>query len=148
LRSAAARSEAWDGKPIKRVRATDGVTLLPGRWLSMHLLVQPDAAAGFLGNPTLRDQGLLSRALPLGAAALQAWRCFFDRVERDCGRGKPLRPIGDFAAKAAEHAGRIVGVLRWEEPASSGSSRTRLRRDRANLRNEFAPCYVCYTCYG
>ena len=34
----------WDGQPIKRVRASDGVTILNGRRLSMHLMIQPDAA--------------------------------------------------------------------------------------------------------
>lgn len=48
LRSAAGYSEMWDGKPIKRVRSLDGVTILHGRRLSMHLMVQHDAAAQFL----------------------------------------------------------------------------------------------------
>lgn len=61
LKTAAMLSELWDGKPIKRVRALDGVTILPGRRLALHVMIQPDAAAGFLCNETLRDQGLLSR---------------------------------------------------------------------------------------
>ncbi len=165
LKTAAMLSEVWDGKPIKRVRAGDGVTILPGRRLSMHLMVQPDAAAGFLGNGTLRDQGLLSRVLaaapgtlagtrfhhevdPADDAAIRAYDArilslleaplpfaagarnelapraltldpeakaalvaFADHIEGQSGSAEELRPIGDLAAKAAEHAARIAGVL-------------------------------------
>jgi hypothetical protein len=165
LKTAAAYSEIWDGRPIKRVRAGDGVTLLPGRRLSMHLMVQKDAAAQFLADPLLKDQGLLSRVLvaapdsiagtrfyrkptPEDEAAIrsyrahtlsvleapwplaegrrneleprvllitneaeEAWRAFYDHVEAQCGPGKGLQGIQDFAAKAAEHAARIAGVL-------------------------------------
>lgn len=165
LRAAAMLSEIWDGKPIKRVRSLDGVSILPGRRMSMHLLVQPNAAADFLANGTLRDQGLLSRflaaapdsiagarlyrdarstddvaikaygarilslleapvplvedtrneldprALPMSVQAEQAWKAFFNHIESQSGRRGDLGPIGDFAAKVAEHAARIAGVL-------------------------------------
>ena len=165
LRTAAMLSEVWDGKPVKRVRALDGVTILPGRRLSMHLMVQPGAAAGFLGNAVMRDQGLLSRVLvsappslagtrlhrevePADDAAIRSYgarilsllenpgalaegkrneldppalviddesaaalSAFADHVEVQVGSAEGLKPIGDFAAKAAEHAARIAGVL-------------------------------------
>ena len=165
LRTAASYSELWDGHPIKRVRAHDGVTILHGRRLSMHLMVQPEAAAQFLADPLLRDQGLLSRILvaapdsiagsrlyrdpspadeaairaygarilsileapwPLAKGrrnelqprtlrisddAVRAWRAFYDHVEWQCGADRELQSIRDFAAKAAEHAARIAGVL-------------------------------------
>jgi hypothetical protein len=63
LASAAAFSSCWDGEPIKRVRAKDGVTILPGRRLAMHLMVQPDVAGLLLSDRVLADQGLLSRLL-------------------------------------------------------------------------------------
>ncbi len=63
LRTAAALSELWDGKPVKRLRASDGVTILAGRRLSLHVQVQPEAAAAFLADRVLRDQGFLSRVL-------------------------------------------------------------------------------------
>lgn len=165
LRAAAGYSEMWDGQPTKRIRSFDGVSILYGRRLSMHLMVQHEAAAQFLADQTLRDQGLLSRVLvaapesiagtrlyretasdddaairaygarilsileapwPLAersrneleprlltitddAAAL--WRAFYNHIERQLGRGKDLRPVQDFAAKIAEHAARIAGVL-------------------------------------
>ena len=165
LKTAAMLSELWDGKPVKRVRALDGVTILPGRRLSFHVMIQPDAAAGFLCNDVLRDQGLLSRilvaapvslagsrayrepcpqaaatikaygarllsileaepalehgtrnelaprALTISADATEVWRAFYNHIEGQCGAGNELAPIGDFAAKAAEHAARIAGVI-------------------------------------
>lgn len=165
LKSAAIFSEIWDGHPVKRIRAGDGVSMLYGRRLSLHLMVQPDAAVGFLGDRLLRDQGLLSRVLvaapesiagtrlyrnvqpeddaairaygarllsilesewpleegkrnelsprvlTMSSAATAAWTMFFDHVEKQTGRGSGLNPIADFAAKAAEHAARIAGVL-------------------------------------
>jgi hypothetical protein len=165
LETAGIYSELWDGKPVKRLRALDGATVLCGRRLSMHLLVQPDAATQFLANPTLRDQGFLSRllvaapesivgtrfyrdvmpeddeairrygarlleilearwpvaenkaneleprTLTMSDRAVAAWRAFYDHVEEQCGPDQGLAPIRDFAAKAAEHAARIAGVL-------------------------------------
>ena len=164
LKTAAMLSKVWDGEPVKRVRAGDGVTILPGRRLSMHIMVQPDAAAGFLGNLVLRDQGLLSRVLvaapeslagtrfhrapdPADARSLMAYYKrilalldatlpladgrnelvpraltldlsatelsveFRDRIERQLGLGQDLVLVRDFAAKAAEHAARLAGVL-------------------------------------
>jgi len=78
LRTAAALSELWDGKPTKRLRALDGATILPGRRLSMHLMVQPDAAANFLANGTLRDQGLLSRMLVAAPESIAGTRFYRD----------------------------------------------------------------------
>lgn len=65
LRSAALLSHAWDGAPLKRVRADkdERTTIARGRRLSCHFMAQPDAALGFIQNPVLRDQGLLARYL-------------------------------------------------------------------------------------
>lgn len=165
IKTAAMLSELWDGKPVKRVRALDGITILPGRRLALHVMIQPEAAAGFLSNESLRDQGILSRilvaapaslagrrayqepcqkvaaainaygarilslleakptlepgtrnelaprALLISASADGIWRQFYNHIEEQCGVGNELEGIGDFAAKAAEHAARIAGVL-------------------------------------
>lgn len=77
LKTAATLSTLWDGAGIRRLRAGDGITDLPGRRLALHLMVQPDAAAAFLSEPILRDQGLLSRLLaaaPETLAGTRAWR--------------------------------------------------------------------------
>lgn len=165
LRSAASYSAIWDGDPIKRIRSLDGVSVLHGRRLSLHLMVQPEAAAQFLADPLLRGQGFLSRmlvaapdsiagsrtyrdtapedeaairaygarilsileapwplaagsrneldlcALTIAPAAVAEWREFYNHVEQQCGRGQELHGVQDFAAKVAEHAARIAGVL-------------------------------------
>lgn len=83
LRTFAALSELWDGSPIRRVRAGDGATILPGRRLSLHLMVQPDAAAGLLADPIARDQGLLSRVLVAAPPALSGTRFLQGEVDPD-----------------------------------------------------------------
>ena len=77
LKTAAALSTLWDGSGIRRLRAGDGITDLPGRRLALHLMVQPDVAAAFLSKSILRDQGLLSRLLvaaPETLAGKRIWR--------------------------------------------------------------------------
>jgi hypothetical protein len=63
LRTAAGLSSAWDGEPIRRVRVGDGVTILPGRRVSLHLMVQSAVADIWLRDRLLIDQGLFSRLL-------------------------------------------------------------------------------------
>jgi hypothetical protein len=77
LRTAAGLSDTWDGTPIKRVRAGDGIVILPGRRVAMHLLAQPGVAAEMLSDGTLLDQGLLSRVLasaPDPTSGTREWR--------------------------------------------------------------------------
>jgi hypothetical protein len=77
LKTAVCLSALWDGTGLRRFRAGDGVTDLPGRRLALHLMIQPDAAAAFLGDANLRDQGILSRLLlaaPASLAGKRKWR--------------------------------------------------------------------------
>jgi hypothetical protein len=77
LRTAAGLSALWDGEPIKRVRASDGLTVLPGRRVTMHLMAQPDVAAIWFGDRLLVEQGLMSRILltaPDLASGARMWR--------------------------------------------------------------------------
>lgn len=78
LKTAAALSSLWDGEPVRRVRHGDGTTTLFGRRLSMHLMAQPDAAARWLADPVLADQGLLSRLLTVAPASLAGSRAWHD----------------------------------------------------------------------
>lgn len=107
LRTAAMLSEVWDGKPVKRVRALDGVTILPGRRLSMHLMVQPGAAAGFLGNSTLKDQGLLSRVLAAAPESLAGTRLH-----------RAVDPADDHAIRS--YGARILALLEAPRQPSRG----------------------------
>lgn len=74
LRTSAHLSSFWDGTSAKRIRAGDGATLLQGRRLTFHMMLQPQAAAGFLSDPVLRDQGLLSRILVAAPSSLAGTR--------------------------------------------------------------------------
>jgi hypothetical protein len=77
VRTAAGLSAAWDGEPMRRVRASDGWSVLPGRRLAVHLMAQPDVAGIMLHDPMLANQGLLSRLLvtaPNSIAGTRLWR--------------------------------------------------------------------------
>jgi hypothetical protein len=107
LKTAATLSEIWDGHPLKRVRALDGVSVLHGRRLSMHLLVQPDAANGFLSDSVLRDQGLLSRVLVSEPDSIAGTRLYRDTTPED-----------DAAIKA--YGARILSLLEADWPLAAG----------------------------
>jgi hypothetical protein len=77
LKTSAGLSGIWGGGPINRVRAGDGVSVLYGRRVSMHLMMQPRVAEEILSDALLADQGLLSRLLvvaPPSAAGTRLWR--------------------------------------------------------------------------
>lgn len=77
IRSAASYNKLWDGAPLDRVRATGEAIVLPGRRLAMHVMAQPDLAAGFLADAGLVDQGLTGRFLltaPDSTAGTRLWR--------------------------------------------------------------------------
>lgn len=83
LKTAATYSQFWDGQPVRRVRAVDGITILSGRRLSMHIMIQPEAAMTFVCDPLLRDQGLLSRILVAAPASIAGNRLFREPRQED-----------------------------------------------------------------
>lgn len=114
LRTAAGLSALWDGAPVRRVRAGDGTTVLPGRRVAMHLMMQPGVAARLFSDRLLLDQGLLSRMLvcaPESRAGTRLWR-------------EPSRKAE--AALEAFHA-RLRTLHEAEQPIAEGK------------RNELAP---------
>lgn len=99
LRSAARLSSLWDGEPIDRIRAGEAANVLVGRRLALHLMAQPEAAAIFLNDPVLRDQGLLSRLLIAAPEPRAGTRLF--REASDASR-----------IRVAEFGSHILGLLR------------------------------------
>jgi hypothetical protein len=70
----AALSNMWDGESIRRIRAGDGASILPGRRLALHIMSQPEASARLLSDPMAADQGLLSRLLVCAPASTAGTR--------------------------------------------------------------------------
>ncbi|MCP5073225.1 MAG: DUF3987 domain-containing protein, partial [Rhodobacteraceae bacterium] len=63
LKTAAGFSKLWDGAPLSKSRASAEPVWLYGKRVSLHLMIQPGVAQGVVGDPTMKDQGLLSRVL-------------------------------------------------------------------------------------
>jgi hypothetical protein len=63
MKTLAGLNSLWDGSEIKRTRAGDGVYTLRGRRVALHLMAQPVAAAGLLGDPLASGLGFLPRCL-------------------------------------------------------------------------------------
>lgn len=125
LHMAAGLSDFWDGKPINRVRVGDGASVLPGRRLAAHLMVQPGVADRLLSNVELGQQGLLSRMLvaapvSLAGTRLQraadpaaaiALRSYGDRL-RDMLQTVPATQDGALRPRRLELEPRAAGL--WE----------------------------------
>ncbi len=107
LKTAAAMSGLWDGEPIRRVRQGDGSMILPGRRVSMHLMVQPGVAARLFTSRELADQGLLSRVLPVAPHPTSGTRFW-----------KEPSPEGDLALK--RFGARILDILEAFLPMKEG----------------------------
>ena len=109
LLTAAGLSCLWDGETIKRVRAGDGVIILPGCRVAMHLLAQPDVAARMLADPLLLSQGLLSRILVTAPESLAGTRMWHETSEDS-----------DRAIK--RYGARILGILERPLPLVDGKT--------------------------
>lgn len=76
LKTAAGMSDLWDGKAIKRIRSIDGATVLPGRRVCMHLMVQPMVFSQFYSDRLLESQGIFSRILVTAPDSTAGTRIF------------------------------------------------------------------------
>jgi hypothetical protein len=63
LKTAAGFSKLWDGATLTKSRASAEPIQLSGKRVSLHLMIQPGVAQSVVGDPTMKDQGLLSRVL-------------------------------------------------------------------------------------
>ncbi|WP_297781157.1 YfjI family protein [uncultured Roseovarius sp.] len=114
LATCASFSAMWDGSPLDRWRAGDGVESHTGRRFSAHILVQPVAAEALLSDPMANGQGLLARFLACRPASRIGTRL---RMERDA----------QAEAGIATFAARIRSLLSRDLPLADGK------------RNELAP---------
>jgi hypothetical protein len=99
LRTAAGLSCLWDGEPIKRVRAGDGLSILPGRRVALHLMAQPDVAAVML------SESLLVTA-PESNAGSRLWR----------------EPSNNSDGAIKRYGGRMLDMLEKPLPLASGKT--------------------------
>lgn len=74
LKTACGLSNLWDGKPLTRVRKSEGSKIYYGRRLAVHLMTQPIVLMQLLNNEVLMGQGLLSRCLFSAPAPLAGTR--------------------------------------------------------------------------
>jgi hypothetical protein len=114
LATCATFSAMWDGTPLDRWRAGDGVASHTGRRFSAHILVQPVAAEALLSDPMANGQGLLARFLTCRPPSRIGSRL---RMERDANAD----------AEIARFAARVRSLLSRDLPLADGS------------RNELAP---------
>ena len=56
-------SKCWDGGSFKRIRVVEGNSIIAGKRLAMHLMMQPIVSEGLLQNKLNQQQGLLARML-------------------------------------------------------------------------------------
>lgn len=82
LRSITGYSNIWDGRSIRVVRKGDGIKVLHGRRVSIHLMMQPEVARPFLANDMLREQGFFSRFLVCAPSSSMGGR-FFQEPQED-----------------------------------------------------------------
>ena len=62
-KSGADLSRLWDANTVQQVRSGDGVIVVRGKRISLHLMLQPEMAKTLLSDDILKDQGLFGRFL-------------------------------------------------------------------------------------
>lgn len=76
--------KAWSGEALDALRGADGMALLMGRRVAMHILVQPVLLTDLFNDKLAREQGLLARCLVAQPATLAGRRVF-----------RPVNPLQD-----------------------------------------------------
>lgn len=101
LHTLTALNNLWQGKPIKRTRAGDGNSLMPGRRLALHLMFQPGIAPKLLGDAEAISTGLVARLLVAAPPSRPGQRLF----------KMPDPESAAVVAQFSERLGRLLG--RW-----------------------------------
>jgi hypothetical protein len=119
------------------------LTVQPESTIGGRVFQEPDQRARYLladythrlsfmlqSAPTTRagdDRALDPPAIECDPEARALWIAFYNEIEAENADGKPLAPIGAFAAKLGEHAARLAGVLtvyeaRAQKPVNIGGT--------------------------
>jgi hypothetical protein len=106
LRTAAGLSKVWDGAMIKRVRSGDGNLILPGKRLSLHLMMQPVVAEGLFRDELLSGQGLLSRLLTCVPDTASGTRLY-------------KKPLPESDAALNRYGARILDIFEMAAPTKN-----------------------------
>lgn len=67
---------AWSGETLDNLTSGDGLTVVSGRRLTMHLLVQPVVLQTLMADPLAQGQGLIARCLIAAPDSLAGSRLF------------------------------------------------------------------------
>ena len=87
-KTTAGLSGLWDGKAITRMRSGDGSTLIFGKRVSMHLMIQEVFLADLISDQMMVGQGFLSRCLFSFPASTAGTRFY---VEEDLSRDQSMQ---------------------------------------------------------
>ncbi len=131
LKSLAGLSELWDGGRVARMRKGDGISLLVGRRLSLHLMLQPVAASMLMGSAVAEGQGFLTRTLT---------------VWPDTTRGTRLYREHDLSAdiRMKRYGKTILDLLRTPLPLVSDSGGHTLNPRTVTLEPEAKRTWIAF----
>ena len=89
--------KAWGAETLDTLTRGDGLSVLPGRRVSMHAMVQPVLLRGLLVDPLAKGQGFLARCLVSEPGTLAGTRLF-----------KPWSPDDNEAVRVYHKALRLL----------------------------------------
>jgi hypothetical protein len=106
LNTVATLSDLWDGKPIQRLTGGEGASMLYGRRLTFHLMIQPVLAGKLMGDAEMKGQGFLSRLLVTQPESLAGQRI----VDPD------LMDMDGFDREMSDYRQRVSDIIRAPLP--------------------------------
>ncbi len=102
LKTAAGFSKLWDGATLTKSRASAEPVQLSGKRVSLHLMIQPGVAQNVVGDPTMKDQGLLSRVLIAWPESKIGTRVIRKSTARSAEEAEAKSVLKKFDARIAE----------------------------------------------
>lgn len=98
-------SKLWDGAEFDRVRSGDGISVLRGRRMALHLMMQSVVANQLFADPIANGQGFLARCLVTYPETTAGTRMFVDRDPKESAAYKRYyaRMLSIFEQKPETH---------------------------------------------